>query len=301
LRLRFSQVRPERLSQPALIEYTLAFRNRFMPTRLQTVETATRLFDGALFPEGKPTVQSAWAGIYQCLLWYEELPKAVLGHQRLPHIIDANRLTKSQDRGPSAWQRHAINIEEYLAKHWAIPVGNVGNTVDLLMKSPGYAGLQRHNILGAAFAVLVKLSLQRFGNQDPRLSYELEVPGANAFPGIQIPTRSEKPSIDILVRKAGKNIGIISTKWSYRHDRVDDLTTECRAYKNAGAYTDTKLFYHIATNEFDPARTDKLIGDKCVDRVIHVHKELVTGVCKLNGRLKNLWDLVDLLEDSNNW
>jgi len=169
------------------------------------------------------------------------------------------------------------------------------------MKSAVYAGLQRHNIVGAAFAALVKIALQKFGVQDPQITYELEVPGAIAFPGVHIPTRSVNPSIDILVRKAGKNIGIISTKWSYRHDRVDDLTTECRAYKNAAGYTDTKLFYYIATNEFDPARSDKLIGDKCVDRVIHVHKELVTGVCKLNGRLANLWDLSELLEASHNW
>lgn len=272
-----------------------------MPTRQQTVETATQLFDSAIFPGGEPNPKSAWAGIYQCLLWYEELPKAILGHSRLPHIIDANRLTKSQDRGASIWQRHAIAIEDYLAVRWEIAPESVSDRVDLLMKSQGYAGLQRHNILGAAFAVLVKLALQRFGVQDPRVTYELEVPGANAFPGVQIPTRSVNPSIDLLVRKSGKNIGIISTKWSYRHDRVDDLTTECRAYKNAATYTDTKLFYYIATNEFDPARTDKLVSDKCVDRVIHVHKELVTGVCKLNGRLKNLWDLSDLLESSNNW
>lgn len=267
-----------------------------MPTRQQTVETVTRLFEGALFPGGNATPVSAWAGIYQCLLWYEQLAAPVDGHPRLPHIIDANRLTK-----PSNWQRRAIKVEEYLAHQWAIPKAQVGDRVDQLMKLPNYAGLQRHNILGAAFAALMKITLQRLGNQNPQLSYELEVPGANAFPGIKIPTRSEKPSIDILVRKAGKNIGIISTKWSYRHDRVDDLTTECRAYKGAASYTDTKLFYYIATNEFDPARTDKLIGDKCVDRVIHVHKELVTGVCQLNGRLRNLWDLADLLGESANW
>lgn len=272
-----------------------------MPTRQQTIEAATKLFDSALFPENKATITSAWAGIYQCLLWYESLPNELLGHNRLPHIIDANRLTKNQNRRASAWQRHAIGVENYLAEHLAIPPKDVGDKVDLLMKSPGYVGLQRNNVLGAAFAALIKLGLQRFGTQDPRVTYELEVAGAVAFPGLQIPTRSENPSIDLLVRKAGKNIGIISTKWSYRHDRVDDLTTECRAYKNAATYTDTKLFYYIATNEFDPARTDKLIGDRCVDRVIHVHKELVTGVCKLNGRLKSLWDLSELLESSNNW
>ena len=272
-----------------------------MPSRQQTIENVTELFDSAIFPGGRMTTQSAWAGIYQCLLWYEILPNPVAGHTQLPHIIDANRLTPVSDRGPSSWQRNAIAVEEYLAQSWGVAPRAVAGKVDLLMHSPSYGGLQRHNILGAAFAALVRAALQRLGPNKAGLSFELEVAGASAFPGVHIPTRSEKPSIDILVRNTGMNVGIISTKWSYRHDRVDDLTTECRAYKGAAAYTDTKLFYYIVTNEFDPARTDKLIKDKCVDRVVHVHKNLVTGVCGLNGRLKNLWDFSDLLAASNNW
>jgi hypothetical protein len=272
-----------------------------MPSRQQTIDFVTTLFERALFPGGKPTPQSAWAGIYQCLLWYEPLSTPVAGHASLPHIIDANRLTEASSKGPSAWQRHAIRVEEYLSQQWAIGMSAVEGKVDLLMRSPAYAGLQRHNILGAAFAALVRTALLRFGATGRNLTYELEAAGATAFPGVHISTRSEHPSIDILVRSAGKNVGIISTKWSYRHDRVDDLTTECRAYKAAAAYTDHKIFYYIVTNEFDPARTDKLIKDKCVDKVIHVHKRLVTEVCGLNGRLKNLWDLSDLLAASNTW
>jgi hypothetical protein len=182
--------------------------------------------------------------------------------------------------------------------------------VNRLMSLPQYRDAegqerQRHNTLGIAFAALIVLALRRYGNSNPALTYELEVHGANAFPGVQIPTRSEEPKIDVLARKAGQNIGIISTKWSYRHDRVDDLTTECRAYKAAASYTQAtraaRLFYYIATNEFDPARTQKLIGDPCIDHVIHVHKHLVTTVAGLNGRLANLWDLADLIADSNSW
>ena len=83
---------------------------------------------------------------------------------------------------------------------------------------------------------------------------------------------------------------------------MDDLTTECRAYKAAASYTHAtraaRLFYYIATNEFDSARTQKLIGDPCIDHVVHVHKHLVTGVAGLNGRLAHLWDLSDLIADS---
>ncbi len=82
---------------------------------------------------------------------------------------------------------------------------------------------------------------------------------------------------------------------------INDLTSECRAYKGAAAFTDTRIFYYVATNEFDPARTDKLIGDKCIDGVVHVHKPLVTEVCQLNGRLDQLLDLSELIACSVNW
>jgi len=128
------------------------------------------------------------------------------------------------------------------------------------------------------------------------------LPNGNvAFPGVQMPTRTGEPFIDILVRKDGRNIGIISTKWSIRHDRINDLTSECRAYKNAATWTDTKIFYFVATNEFDPARTQKLIEDKCIDGVVHVHKPLVTEVCGLDARMQELLDLSDLIRLTRSW
>ena len=125
--------------------------------------------------------------------------------------------------------------------------------------------------------------------------------GNNAFPGVQLPTRTGEPFIDILVRKDGRNIGIISTKWSIRHDRINDLTSECRAYKNAATWTDTRIFYFVATNEFDPARSQKLIEDKCIDGVVHVHKPLVTEVCELDARLRELLDLSELIRLTHSW
>lgn len=153
--------------------------------------------------------------------------------------------------------------------------------------------------MGSAFAGLVKLVLEFFGS--PSIAYELEVKGDEAFPGVQLPTRTGEPYIDILVRKAGRNIGIISTKWSIRHDRINDLTSECRAYKGAARFTDAKIFYYVATNEFDPARTEKLLMDKCIDGVVHVHKPLVTDVCGLNRRLNELLDLSELIQHSQKW
>jgi len=202
---------------------------------------------------------------------------------------------------PEAERRSGI--QRKLLRHKPLDTGagrlSLPHIIDRLMHLPEYNGLQRQNILGSAFAGLVKHVLEVLGNAV--LSYELEVSGDQAFPGVQLPTRTGEPFIDILVRKAGRNIGIISTKWSIRHDRINDLTSECRAYKNAGTWTDNRIFYYVTTNEFDPARTEKLIKDKCIDRVVHVHKPLVTDVCGLDGRLSELLDLSDLIRQSMTW
>ncbi len=219
----------------------------------------------------------------------------------MPHIIDANRLTQplSATGELRVWQARAVAVEEYVAGQWGVDHASVAAMVDKLMKLPAYAGLQRHNILGSAFAGLVKHSMELFGSQ--AVTYELDVSGDEAFPGVQLPTRTGEPFIDILVRKDGRNRGIISTKWSIRHDRINDLTSECRAYKNAARFTDTQIFYHVATNEYDPARVEKPLNDRCIDGVVHVHKPLVTEVCGLNGRLGGFLDLSELIEQSTQW
>lgn len=197
------------------------------------------------------------------------------------------------------WQARALAVEKYMADQWDVDPTRVAGMVDKLMKMSAYAGLQRQNILGSAFAGLVKHALELFGSQN--VTYELEVAGDKAFPGVQLPTRTGEPFIDILVRRQGRNRGIISTKWSIRHDRINDLTSECRAYKNAARFTDTQIFYYVATNEYDPARVEKPLTDRCIDGVVHVHKPLVTEVSGLDGRLAEFLDLSELIGQSNQW
>jgi hypothetical protein len=271
-----------------------------MPTRIETLTAATTIFNSSSFRGGRPRVDTAWSGLYQALLWYERVD-TIPGRAGLPHIIDANRLTcpPSAKGGPRVWQARAVAVEKYMAEQWEVEPGAVAGMVDRLMKLPAYAGLQRQNILGSAFAGLVKHTLELFGSQE--VAYELEVGGERAFPGVQLPTRTGEPFIDILVRKRGRNRGIISTKWSIRHDRINDLTSECRAYKNAARFTDTQIFYYVATNEYDPARVEKPLNDKCIDGVVHVHKPLVTAVSGLDGRLDEFLDLSEFIDRSNLW
>jgi hypothetical protein len=266
----------------------------------QARQLALHLFQNAAYPNGLSGT-NAWIGIYQVLLWYE--PVTIGSITGLPHIIDADKLRPPSYRparhGISAWQQRAQAVEQYLAQQLRCQPNQVQSYVDLLMREPTYQGVQRQNPLGIAFPVLVRHILQTFGNN--AVNYDLEVPAQAVFPGIVVPGRSPNPKIDIVVRNQSRIRAVISCKWSLRHDRLNDISNECPTYKQAASWTRTQIDYLVITNEYDPARLNKLLVDSCVDALVHVHKPLPTSVCGLNSRLVHMLDLVDLLARSQSW
>lgn len=278
-----------------------------MPTREQTIADAIQIFEDAEYSSGLDAA-TAWLGIYQALLWYE--PINWLGFSDLPHIIDADKLRPASPAkkrtwtSPNAWQRRAQALNVYLAEQLGCPIDSIPGKTDLLMKHPSYAGMQRQNTLGIAFTGLIKHVLEKFGSAT--VSYETEVEAATIFPGITFPGRSTTPRIDLLVGRNNVPRAIISAKWSLRHDRVNDITNECPVYKAAyqRIYRQTSrdhLLYYVVTDEYDPARLNKMLEDTCVDGVIHVHKTAVIKVCGLNGRLTRLINLADFVSMTLSW
>lgn len=276
-----------------------------MPTRRQIVADVTRLLDNASYPKGI-TGQTAWLGIYQALLWYE--PVGLHGFEALPHVIDADKLRPSASREPSrragAWQVRAQAVEAYVASELGCPPGELRQRVDQLMRLPEYVRLQRQNPLGTAFSGAIKHVLESFGHS--ALSYDLEVDATKVFPGIRMPWRSTTPKMDILVLQhghfpEGRPIAILSTKWSLRHDRINDVLGECPEYKSAALKRRLSLRYFVVTNEFDPARLAKVLSDPCIDGLVHVHRHAVTGICGLDGRLEKMLDLSDFVAQTRSW
>lgn len=278
-----------------------------MPSREQTIADAIQIFENADYPSGL-TPSTAWLGIYRTLLWYE--PVNWVGFTELPHIIDADKLRPSSPakkrswKKPTAWQRRAQAVERYLAQQLGCPVSYVPSKTDLLMRQPDYNGMQRQNTLGIAFAGIIERAVEKFG--PPTLSYETEVEASTIFPGITFPGRSGTPRIDLLAKQDNIPRAIISSKWSVRHDRLSDLTNECPVYKAAyeRIYRQTRrghMLYYVLTNEYDPARLNKILDDSCIDGVVHVHKAAVVEVCKLNGRLTRLLDLEDFINATSTW
>jgi len=278
-----------------------------MPTREQTIADAIRVFENAEFPVGQDA-NNAWLGIYQTLLWHE--PVNWLGINKLPHIIEADKLRPStpvKERSWTSlriWQRRAQSIELYLSSQLRCQIADLPDKTDLLMKQPSYEGMQRQNTLGIAFVGLIKHILEQYGSRE--MVYETEVDPSVIFAGITFPGRSETPRIDLLARRANIPCVIISAKWSIRHDRLNDITNECPVYKAAyeriyrGSGQD-HLRYYVMTNEYDPARLTKILNDTCVDGVVHVHKKAIVEICSLDGRLDRLIDLADFVAGTLSW
>jgi len=278
-----------------------------MPNREQTTADAIQIFERADYPSGL-TTRTAWLGIYQTLLWYE--PVNWVGFNDLPHIIDADKLRPASPpkkrtwTSPKAWQKRAQALSAYLAIQLNCPVHRLPLKTDLLMKQPNYEGMQRQNTLGIAFVGLVKHILEKFGSS--AVSYETEVKAATIFPGITVPGRSGTPRIDLLAKRRNIPRAIVSSKWSVRHDRLNDITNECPVYKAAyeRIYRQGRrdhLLYYVLTNEYDPSRLTKMLDDSCVDSVVHVHKAAVVEVCDLDGRLAELMDLADFINATSSW
>jgi len=261
-----------------------------MPSRRTTRERAIELFQGADYPEGLDH-STAWLGIYQVLLWLVPTQH----HGTLPHIIEADKFRSES----SPWVSRSLCIRSHLCELLKCDEQTLRAKVDLLMQCPGYVGLQRQNPLGIASGELIAHVMSKFGDQ--ALVIRTEVPATELFPGVQLQSRSRNPRVDIVAFRSGRPVAIISTKWSVRHDRLVDIIDEAISYKTAAVRTGREIPCFFVTNEFDPARLDKLIGAQVVDAVIHVHPDLFTKICGLNDRLLLMKNLGYLCATSHCW
>ena len=244
-------------------------------------QEATRLVSAYL--KGHRNDPSAtWLAVYRTVLWYDNI-----GGSLLPHIMEVNALAQG------SWAKRARDVNDYIARSLGVRPSSVAGAVDKLMSLPAFAGKQRQNPLGEGFIGAILGVLSDAGAQG--ITYRAEAPSTDFFPGITIPGRSSIPKIDVVALKEDRLVAIISAKWSLRHDRLSDITNECPVYKEAAfRHWRVRPAYYVVTNEFMPARLQRLTSDACVDGVVHVHAPLVTQVCKLQAQVLDLTDLIQL-------
>ncbi len=241
-----------------------------MPTRERYAEFIAQILEHHLSSPAE-----AWQGIYRLLLWFEH---------GLPHIIDGNELLKPK------WSSRALAVNNALAIDFGCDPKDVADNVDLLLKSPIFPHLpQRQNPLGIGFVESLLLLLQHFSS--PKYTFLPEgAIGKSVFPEVRS-TEAPRSCPDIVAVAGGSEVAVVSAKWSLRHDRLKDLKDECGYFKTVRP----RLKFYVATNEYNPARLDKVISEYRIDAVFHVCKRLVVDVAHVDGRTAELHDLSELL------
>ena len=99
----------------------------------------------------------------------------------------------------------------------------------------------------------------------------------------------------------------MSTKWTYRHDRVD-LIDEARAYIPAARNVNPACVYYGVVAEFGKARLKKVIDQTeavlptaALRRLVHIKASLPSSVIERNGDLAHLIDLEEMVKESWTW
>ena len=225
-----------------------------------------------------PTPANLWKTTYRVLLWYDKA-----GNEWLPHIIDFN-LIKKKD---SAWYKHARRVDEYLKREF--DVENVGDHVDQLMSVAGKK-IQRQNYLGIGFTCLVQETLRRFCKVTSRMEVAVgNIPGFEDAERLR-PGFGNKP-IDLIVKDENDFRVIISSKWSMRHDRIDEMIEQARILKQIRP----NLTFLAVTNEFMRGRLQRALRGDPIDAIYHVQLPLLKelGQSLESAKLKDLSELYD--------
>ncbi len=281
-------------------------------------------FEAATYPGGVPSLETAWLGVYQVLLWYASplLDIKAIAAGGPPRVQDAVDLIESwlqstndapplhireaNDLKKKVWRSRAGVAETFIAEALGVSVMELPGLLDRMMQLPRWARMQRNNPLGNGLRILVAEILGRWGN--PGLDFQEETKATRWFPGIQLPGRSRTPSIDVAVTQLDQPRAVVSCKWSIRHDRISDPTNECQEYKAAAVRRQMVGFrYFVVTNELDGQRLDKILNQPCVDGLVHIHLPLVrritgeTSLMKQAAANGKLMDLAEFVESTHGW
>ncbi len=224
---------------------------------------------------------------------------------------EAPVLRESNDYGltkvgtPNKTLSEALQVKERIAEELEVDPDEVCSELGLFFRDHEIEGLQPNNPRGHAFRSLVAETLARFG--DPDLEVAEEVSPRELFPGFDFGNRSKDARIDIVVRRGPRTVALITTRWTYRHDRVD-IIDEARAYVPAARTLNRDCRFFGVTAEFGTARLKKVIGqtspampNSAINRLVHLNPELPGELIGRNGDLREMWSLEQMVEDSRNW
>ena len=97
------------------------------------------------------------------------------------------------------------------------------------------------------------------------VSYEEEVYPHSTFPGFGFSTRSKDAKLDIVAYKNGQIVALMSTRWRFRHDRVD-LVEEVNAALTATVHFAPQLLWNGLREKWD-CEAEGTSADALADRL----------------------------------
>lgn len=247
---------------------------------------------------------SAWQGIARLLLSCETWRQ---GWQPFHDVVvyrEANDF-RTGVRGPNAVMRRADALTGFLAGQLGVARADLCNEIGMYWRHPDVAGLQPHNLAGHAFRSLTVHVLETFG--DKSIAYAEEVSPYDEFPGQPFTTRSRDPRIDIVARRGKVTVALISSRWRYRHDRVE-VVEEAMAYAPAARRHNPDCRLYASVGEFAPNRLEKVLSNcppaqprGALAAAVHFAPRLITAGLGENGRLAHLRSLEWLVGETFSW
>jgi len=275
-----------------------------VPTNNRNAEAAVQAFINDLTSKGWG-LNEAWLAISRqlmtCEIW-DELRKTWVQYYNQPVLRERNDYKLLADGSPNQALQESTLVGDYIAQKLNIPRQNLCNELGIFMKA---LSIQPNNPRGHSFRSIIAELLSRYG--DPQITVQEEVNPYILFPGNQFNLRSKNPRIDIVAYRNDLPVALCSTRWTYRHDRVD-LLEEARAYMSAAKELNPNIHFFGITAEMNPARLKKVVAQTLpiapsadVDYLVHLHAPLATTVVNHNGDLLHLLDLVDWVNSSHTW
>lgn len=245
----------------------------------------------------------AWKPIASLLLacgaWRSKSEGWVVNNEAV-YFKEANEF-----RPNSMAMRRGSQLGDFLANELAFSRDELCSHIGLYWADERFRFSQPNNLVGHAFRSMLVEALTIFG--DPGIRYEEEVDPHAEFPGNPFSTRSANPRIDIAARRGSTTVALISSRWRFRHDRVD-VVEEAMAYVTAAVRSNPNVKQYAWVGEFSPARLEKILNHTAPNHpnpplasCIHFEPRLLTeGLLerKVNGRLQSLnW----LISETSKW
>jgi hypothetical protein len=265
-------------------------------------ETAVTLFNSRMASEGRKLDQ-AWLTVSELLMTCENWSAGRwLPFFGQPVLRESNDYKKNKAGDPNKALKESMLIGDYIAEKLGVPRGELCSHIGGFLKG---LAIQPNNPRGHAFRSLIAETLSIYGDTD--LTVREEVLVHSVYPSFTFALRSPDPRIDLVVLRNQRIVALCSTRWSYRHDRLDMLK-EAAAYMAAARGENPHCKFFGITAELNPARLKKVVKqtsalqrNAAMERLIHLHKPLATTVIGHNGVLEHLLDLVEWSRDSVNW